>query len=394
MKKKHILAALLLSGISLLAGIYFPQLKESIINIQKMHQDVGLLVQTPENNIETDELSIRLFKDAVEQGTEGANIFIAPHLTYCIMAELAHITNGNMQEQFIKHLSTKNEGITPLTSPMVAVLSACDLTLPLPNSNVCTLRLPFKTNKPIAQSHFNTAIAQGLGIINMQILTSENSSEYTRFVIGAACRMNPQWQIPFAMNNTVRSDFYNANGAIRRVDMMRCRGMIRTAKAKNESWEAVALFFLPSKEGNTPIAFIAILPAQNICNMTETFSADMFDEIRTSLARAKPIDCQVDIPRIIYETPIINNNKQMEELGFGNLFDAQKANFSPVSSQKIALDNIFSKISLALVENEQQRSITNNDARHRIRFDKPFIWLIGDLTSNHPPFYMGILQNI
>lgn len=390
---KRILLAILISGISLLAGLMYPQIKEFFIQKHKEHQDVGLLVSIPEKGVQTNKLSLKLFRNALEENSKGQNTFISPYLTNAILEELSLITDGKLRKAINNTLSRTSGIFSALTAPTFAILSARDFSLPLPQNPAYTVRLPFKSDKLRAQGFFNKAMSQLMEPADIRILTNENCSEYTRLILGAACYMRPKWQIKFTGNNTSRGDFYNENGAIPRVDMMRCRGLIRTAKADDESWEAVALFISPNQEGNTPIAFIGIIPNHDIQHVKENLSIETINDIRLKLAQATPKDCLVEMPRIICEAPVLSYNKQMNVLGLSDLFDANKADFSPITTQKIAMDGIYAKISLALVENESQGPIISDDAPLRITFDKPFIWIIGDLTSDAPPYYMGFLQN-
>lgn len=394
MNKKIILLAIFLSGISMLAGMYYPQLKDEFRQWRNIQQNIGSQVIIPEKGVRSSSISINMFQEALERNEGKSNIFLAPFLTYSILEELVYLSEGKTRKQIEKHLIPQSEDIIPYTIPRYTVLPTTDFGLPLPSKNVTTLRLPFKDNKPQTLSTYNSLLANHLNIPRLQLLTSENTSEFTRFIIGAVCHFHPNWQIPFAESNTTRVDFYNADGAIRRVDMMRCRGLIRTAKAEDASWEAVALFFSPNQEGNTPTAFIAIMPANGIKETASSLSVDMLNDIRTRLAKATPQDCRVDLPRIICESPTIDLHQQLEKWGLDCLFNAAKADFSPVSTQKIALDNIFAKYNLVLTENTKKAGTIPEQAAHEIVFDKPFIWLIGDLTSELPPFYMGVLMNL
>lgn len=394
MKKEHIFFAAAVSCLGLLAGLYYPQIKEEFLQQKVVQQDVATLLSVPEEGVHGSKLGVKLFRDAIEQQEANENAFLAPFLTYAIIETLADLSEGDTHQLLTKQTEALQEEYVPLSMPNWGIIPASDYSLPMPEHGLLTLRLPFKTDKPQAQSHFNVLLANEVQIADLRLINSENTSEFTRFIVGGVCHFQPQWQIDFAANNTVRADFYNNNGAIRRINMMRARGMLRTAKADDESWEAVALFIKPTQQGNLPIAFIGILPKNNAQKFAQGLTLDMLCDIRKRLAEAKPQDCCISIPRIISKSPIISLNKTMDKWGLGCLFDAKKANFAPVTPQKIALDSIFVQYSLNLVENTQQAPSIAGDTARSLIFDKPFIWMIGDLTTNHPPFYMGFLQNL
>lgn len=394
MKKEHIFFAATVCCLGLLAGLYYPQLKEEFLHQKAVHQDVATLLSVPKEGIRGSKLGVKLFQEAIEQQGGKSNTFLAPFLTHAILEQLADLSDGDTHQLLIKQTETLQEEYIPLSMPSWGILPASDYSLPMPENELRTLRLPFKADKPQAQSLFNTFLANDTQIDDLRLINSENTSEFTRFIVGGVCHFQPQWQIDFATNNTVRTDFYNGNGAIRRINMMRARGMMRTAKADDESWEAVALFIKPTQQGNLPIAFIGVLPENDAKKFAQGLTLDMLCDIRKRLAEAQPQDCCISIPRIVSKSPIICLNKTMDKWGLGCLFDANKANFAPVTPQKIALDSIFVQYSLNLVENTQQAPAIAGDTPHSLIFDKPFIWMIGDLTTNHPPFYMGFLQNL
>lgn len=394
MWKKQILFAIFISCLGLLAGMYYPQLKKEFLQEREAHKDAGTLVEIPQKGIRTNALAIKLFHIAKDQKDGNDNIFIAPNLIHEVLKELSNLSAGDTKKQVDKLIVTETEGIIPLSCPETIVLSASDFSLPLPATHNKTMRLPFKENKPEAQSLFNSFISDAFQTAGYQLITSENTSEFTRFIVGAVSRFRPVWQIPFAASNTTLTDFYNADGAIRRVNMMRCRGMIRTAKAEDGSWEAVALFFHPTQEGNTPIAFIGILPTGSMQTFAESLTTETLNDIRTRLAKVEPRDYRVDLPRFSGETPILSLTSIMQKCGLDGLFDTNKADFSPVSTQKIVPDNIFAQYTLSLTENNQLAGIAVEGSAHHLVFDKPFLWLIGDLTSEAPPFFMGLIQNL
>lgn len=394
MWKKQILFAIFISCLGLLAGMYYPQLKKEFMQEHEAHKDAGALITIPEKGIRSSALAVKLFHVAKDQKDGKDNIFIAPNLIHEVLKELSTLSAGETKKQVDKLIVTGTDGMIPLSCPEAFVLSASDYSLPMPENENKTMRLPFKENKPEAQSLFNSLISDAFQTTGYQLITSENTSEFTRFIVGGASRFQPTWQVPFAASNTILSDFYNADGAIRRVNMMRCRGMIRTAKAEDRSWEAVALFFHPTQEGNTPIAFIGILPTGSMQPFAESLTTETLNDIRTRLAKAEPQDCRVDLPCFSGDTPILSLASLIQKCGLTELFDANKADFSPVSTQKIVPDNIFAQYTLSLTENNKPAGIAMEGAAQHIVFDKPFIWLIGDLTTEAPPFYMGMIQNL
>lgn len=82
-------------------------------------------------------------------------------------------------------------------------------------------------------------------------------------------------------------------------------------------------------------------------------------------------------------------------MGLGRLFDITENNWT-FTERKLGLDAMAEKIGITLTHeqriNGQQTGVDN--AATKISFNRPFIWLIGDLTTATPAYYIGLVQNL
>ena len=82
-------------------------------------------------------------------------------------------------------------------------------------------------------------------------------------------------------------------------------------------------------------------------------------------------------------------------MGLGKLFDITGKNWI-FTDRKLGIDTIPQKIGITLTHtqgtNEQQAVVDN--AATKISFNRPFIWFIGDLTTDTPAYYIGLVQNL
>ena len=82
-------------------------------------------------------------------------------------------------------------------------------------------------------------------------------------------------------------------------------------------------------------------------------------------------------------------------MGLGKLFDITGKNWI-FTDRKLGIDTIPQKIGITLTHTQgtnEQQSVVDNAAT-KISFNRPFIWFIGDLTTDTPAYYIGLVQNL
>lgn len=346
-----------------------------------------------QQGVVTDAFSLQLFHAMLESDAE--NPAIAPLPLTDLLLHLREISAGTTRRQLEQLQLSHGADYQNITLPygcQVAVdreLPTGELRTPL------VTRLPLKASVPEALSLFNGMLCRAANDDNGQVVDSTILNKDTQMLAAAAANFTAEWEHPFHPGDTVRdADFYNADGGLPHTDMMRCRAPLRLAEAADGSWQAVALMFKGRQKGS-PVAFIAILPQGNAREFGRGLTPTQLSEIRAALQAAAPQDTSLEMPRINLNIPTRNLSPLLQRLGVTDIFDTRKADFSPITPQKIKLDAVLDKERLILSENGDRSTYDSNVeyGEKRLSLNKPFIWLIADLNSAMPPFFMGIMEN-
>lgn len=346
-----------------------------------------------QQGVVTDAFSLQLFHAMLEADAE--NPAIAPLPLTDLLLHLREISAGTTRRQLEQLQLSHGADYQNITLPygcQVAVdreLPTGELRTPL------VTRLPLQSSVPEALSLFNGMLCRAANDDNGQVVDSTILNKDTQMLAAATANFTAEWEHPFHPGDTVRdADFYNADGGLPHTDMMRCRAPLRLAEAADGSWQAVALMFKGRQKGS-PVAFIAILPQGNAREFGRGLTPAGLSEIRTALQAAAPQDTTLEMPRINLNIPTRNLSPLLQRLGVTDIFDALKADFSPITPQKIKLDAVLDKERLILSETGDRSTYDSNVeyGEKRLSLNKPFIWIVADLCSPMPPFFMGLMEN-
>ncbi len=367
-----------------------------------MNQEIGirakapLNINIPEDGIKTNAFGISLLQAAVKR-EPGASVLVAPALSANALLLLKEQATENIQQEIDRTgISFPEKEHT--SSPVSNVIAVTDYGLRYDESfdSSSIMRLPFSTDRPLAMTIFNGELGNGINETVETTIDSQLLAGNTKFLVGTIARMEPQFENPFLLRNSHAAEFENANGSIPYINMMRLRANVRYAKDDNGEWEAVALLLAPDFKRNAePTAWIGILPTASAEAMAKQLTVEQLTTIRRKLALATPVDCCVSLPQLFWTPPARNLQPLLEELGLKRLFDSSSPNWK-FTDEKIGLDAFLEKISISFTpqqgNNEQQPRPEN--AAASISFNRPFLWLIGDLTTAAPPYFIGLVQNL
>lgn len=346
-----------------------------------------------QQGVVTDAFSLQLFHAIL--ASDARNPAIAPLPLTDLLLHLREISAGTTRRQLEQLQLSGGADFQNITLPYGCQV-AVDRDLPTGALRTpLVTRLPLKTSVPEALSLFNGMLCRAANDDNGQVVDSTILNKDTQMLAAATANFTAEWEHPFHPGDTVRdADFYNADGGLPHTDMMRCRAPLRLAEAADGSWQAVALMFKGRQKGS-PVAFIAILPQGNAREFGRGLTPAGLSEIRTALQAAAPQDTTLEMPRINLNIPTRNLSPLLQRLGVTDIFDARKADFSPITPQKIKLDAVLDKERLILSENGDRSTYDSNVeyGEKHISLNKPFIWIVADLCSPMPPFFMGLMEN-
>lgn len=374
-------------------GAHFLTDKETGILIKQ-----PLSISIPEEGIKTDAFGIRLLQAAMKQEPE-ASVLVAPALTGEALLLLREHASESIRQDIDKlgivFPETEHTSVPPSN-----VIAAADYGLHYTEEydHSSIVRLPFRVDRPTSMSLFNGMLTDGIKEVAGTIISSKLLTHNIKFIIGTHSNLAAKFETPFLEHNCQPDEFENANGSLSSVNMMRLRTNVRYVRDDNGAWEAIALLLKPDhnhmRKGE-PTAWIGILPASSATKMAEKLTVEQLHTIRKKLTEATPIDCCVSLPKLFWAPPARNLQPLMEAMDLGHLFEATAKNWK-FTNENIKLDTLLEKIGVSFRpdsgNNEQQPHPEN--AAASIRFNRPFIWIIGDLTTETPPYFIGLVQNL
>lgn len=375
-----------LSGV----GIHFLPNKEAIPIINTSTKATTITI--PEEGIKTNAFGIKLLQLAQEQ-EPTQSIIVAPEAVQAALHLLALQTKDKTREEIQAVIGSETSDIN--YGYDTAILLAADNNLPFTEQGPDFMRLPFKSNFPHALSLFNMTLNQLCGSDNLITADARLMTPDTRLALGIVANIVPNLEQPFQAGNSISSIFANNDGSMPSVYMMRNRAYYRTATAEDGSWEAVAMMLRqPRGETSPPLAFIAILPTGKASDMVEHMTPEQLTSIRKALAEASPTDCCVHLPRMVWNTPMRDYKPILHQLGIRQVLSPTARDWR-IINKPIGLDTIPLRIRAEWTDDKTNRQAdpTIKNAAKTMIFNKPFIWLLGDLTTEAPPRLMGVVQN-
>ncbi|MCQ2371330.1 MAG: hypothetical protein MJ058_04690 [Akkermansia sp.] len=380
----------LVVGLGIIAAVLLVVFGPTVWN--RLHPDTE--TQGQPQGVVSDAFSLQLFHAMLE--TDTPNPAIAPLPLTDLLLHLREISAGDTRRE-LEQLQL-SEGADPQNAPLpYGCIVAVDRDLPAGElrSRLVT-RLPLKESVPQSLSVFNGMLCRDSDDPDGQVVDSTVLNANTQMLAAATANAAPEMEHPFHPGDTVReADFFNADGGLPHVDLMRCRAPLRTARAEDGSWEAVALF-LKKQQNGTPVALVAILPKGDARAFAKELTPERLSGIRSALADAEPQDTTLEMPAIVVSTPTRDISGLMRRLGVNAAFDAQKADFSPITPQKIKLDALLDRERLYLTDRGSRTTPDSNVeyGERRLTLNRPFIWLLTDLSSPMPPHFIGLLENL
>lgn len=227
----------------------------------------------------------------------------------------------------------------------------------------------------------------------------------TALVPVSAVFLNEKWAMPFGSNDTQQEDFHLKGGRTVKVPMMqRHTTLCRYAEAPG--WQAVALFYRKDGRPGESGCFIGILPRGDARDFARALTPAKWRQIRIALRQSKPEQCHVALPRFSTAPMAMDLSPALKRMGMNAAFSLS-ADFSPLATPKpgwfLQVDKIRQVACVKLNEEGTEAAAATVSTMplscsvnippqpvHSIRFNKPFIWAVTDLSSNAAPWFLGL----
>ncbi len=345
------------------------------------------------------EFPLRLLR-ATMQAQPGGNVLVAPNAMAVLLKRLKDLSGGVSREA-LDTLPLPTEWTMSSVEIRELVLLFPEATVPLcPGRELEADIVPVPFRQSVSDAFI--AINKEIALLSTNKLDrtagSETVDAATSLMVFDGVAFRAAWSHTVDKEETLPGAFFNGSGGMPNVPMMSHSGKFRVARDKNGKWEAVALFFRNSvKEGDTA-CMVAVLPRENSARSfaARTLTPDMLAEIRCALYEATPEPCLIEMPRLIYPAVVQDAHAVFSLLGLGRLF-MDEAPFPELSRQSpLHIDKALQQFSVQLTEEggTRQKSDMTEKLPVRLRFDRPFVWFVGTLTSPEPPYLMGIVEDL
>ncbi len=349
---------------------------------------------------ETDSFAVQLF--SVLAASQEDNFVFSPASLEAVLRLLQQGARGATAAE-LAALPMGKTGIRSAMNPNEACALFVDNHITL-NKDVKVdeiRRAPFAANPSAAAGIINSwAKHKTQGLIS-SVISERDISPNTGLVAANAIYLKERWLHPFPKNATrEETPFTTDSGDSVPVAMMRCSASFRYAEGDN--WTAVALPYRTDGRKGEPGYFIGILPNNNARDFVRNLTPVLYRNILRALADNAERKTVVLLPRMKLDPGTYSLKPALLACGLKNIFSGG-ADFSGFCRHPLYLSDVLQRCFVkADEEGTEAAAVTVAVARCKaippgplpkvICFDKPFIWIIGDLNTPAAPYFMGITQ--
>ena len=345
--------------------------------------------------VASDALAFNLFRHVVRE--RKGNVVFSPDSAEKLLHLLQAGAAGSTRAQ-LDALPYGKRGVPSAMKVESANALFADDSLKLKPSPAEVQRVPFSAAPARAAERVNAWCSDHTHGKVAHVVSPPDIHPQTRLMAANAVYLNEKWLHPFKASATKDAPFTLADGSQKTVQMMDAELSCRYAEGAD--WKAVALMYAPAAQGE-PGCFIGILPKGNARRFAETLDAAKYSAIRTALAKSTPENVQVSLPRLTLQPDRFSLREALLKQGVRDAFTAN-ADFSGFSDTPLQLADVFQKCYVKVDEQGTEAAAVTiatvdytcvqMNTPPSIRFDKPFIWAIGDLTTPAPPYFIGLCE--
>lgn len=404
--------------------------RDRAVSLDKATKQIAELPTSQPNNMESNQISIsssseltkivasqtkfglNLFQEVVKQNPE-ANTFISPLSVGVALSMLYNGADDTTQKELSSvlevidlSLEEVNQGNKLLTQELEN--SDSEVQFAIANSLWSKLNFPIEQSfLEINQNYYDTTIQEldfaspeSVNTINSWVAeNTENkiteiidqiSPDQALFLINAIY-FKGQWQNKFNPEATKEQNFYLADGSVKQHPLMFNFGGYKYYE--NPNFQLVNLPY-----GSGSLSMNIFLPRKD-SNLTEFLGLLNSEDLTSWLQQMRFKEGKIQFPRFKqeYET---NLNSILQQLGASTMFDPARANFSNLSGDSIAIDEVKHKAVIEVNEEGTEAAattsvgavITSVTTPFNMTVDRPFFYTIQD-NETGAIIFMGTVQN-
>lgn len=348
--------------------------------------------------VQSDAFALQAFQHLLKE--QKGNVVFSPAGLEGALQLLQQGARGKVAEELASLPVGKREGESAMqVSEANALFVAEDLKLK-PGVKVDeVIRAPFATDQEKSKTLINEwADKNTRGMIPELDVGIDDE---TRLVAATAIALEEKWLAPFFPHKNSERNFHLSDGSTKKVCMMRKNGYF--SYAEDEDWAAVALFYKTDGRPGTPGCFIGILPKGDARAFAAGLTPEKMSAIRGQLDASKNQMVEVNLPKFETSTPTYSLKSVLQACGVHTAF-LPGADFSGFADEELVLKEVRQKC-FVKVDEEGTKAAAVTEFGYAlgappgprpepkvITFDRPFLWVIGDLTSPAAPWFMGLCE--
>ncbi len=340
-------------------------------------QMFSVLAAFQESNFAFSPLGVEEVLHLLKQGARGTTA-----------AELNALPLGNADIKSNSNMSSANA---------LFIDNGCKLKDGIQRASVVSV--PFRNNPQQAAEQINAWVSEKTGGFIQQAIDTQPAD--TRMVAINSIKFKARWDCFINSSDTDVAEFTRADGSKTKVNMMLHTDL--HPYAAGEDWQAIAMQYR-RKDNDKQTYFIAILPKRDARSFAATLTPQKYHTIRHALRQAKARKLEVKLPRFEILPADFSIKQTLEAMGVTSAFSPEKANYTGFTDEPLFLEDIIQRCHVYTNEDGTEAAactyalvwlcIRDKEPDiKKITFNRPFIWVIGDLTSTAPPYFMGITEN-
>lgn len=346
-----------------------------------------------------DALAVEVFRHVVAQ--EEGNIVFSPASLEGLLHLLLGGAGGTTRAE-LAALPYGKQGVPSAVQVRSANALFADEDVKLRPGVQNVQRAPMLRNPARAASRINTWCSEHTaGKIDSIIMESDVAEKRPRLLALNAVHLKAQWIEPFE-NSATHDGIFHAPGGPVTAPMMEQEEHL--VYAEGADWQAVALFYRRDDRQGEPGCFIGILPKGNAREFAAKLTPQKWNSIRSALVKGGYRLVRVTLPRFEVRTDAFSLSSALQALGVRAAFTSA-ADFSGFAEgESLALSDVKQKCYIIVDEKGTEAAAVTMAALRAvpivptppkpkvIRFDRPFLWVVGDLATSAPPFFMGVCE--
>ncbi len=372
--------------------------KLSSWNEQPSYEAQEPSIKIPEDGVKSNELAIKSLHHLID--SKEPNIVFSPLATEMLLSQIAPLSDETLSTHLNELLKQKNESqLSAGNMPSGLVTFFADSSMPL-IANPTTqqlFRAPFSRDRMQALVDVNNFIRIDTQGAILQALSTNEILAGTKLLAVSALNFHYDWVHPMQEMVEDKLSFYDTNSPFSyKVNSIRTIATLRYIR--DADYDAVALFYQSNlRESDTPTCLILVMPKiLNIRDFSRELTADKLSSIRQSLAEAVPTEIELRMPSFSLQVFPISQKPLFKSLGCDALFTLNKS-MPFLTAEDCVLENIWQVYSFSVVAKPLgEKSVTMVDNReehsNQLIIDRPFLWMVGDLTTDTPPQLMGLIE--